>query len=137
MTSERVTKIRPLAIAVIRKGNKVLAVEDFDKKKNQVFYRLIGGGIEFGEMAKDAVLREIKEEIGLDATVIKQLPTVENIFEFNGKSGHEIIIPFEVELSDDDMQKDDFTMIEPEFKGYSFKFIEITEDKKIYPEFIL
>lgn len=39
--------IRPLAVAVIRYQGKILAVRGVDHVKNEVFFRLPGGGIEF------------------------------------------------------------------------------------------
>ncbi|MFI3241867.1 MAG: NUDIX domain-containing protein [Alphaproteobacteria bacterium] len=126
--------IRSIVVAVIKKDNKVLAMPCFDKIKNEVFYRLPGGGIEFGEKAQTALKREFLEEIGINVNIEKQLPTVENIFEFNGKNGHEIVIPFEATLDDEEMLKDKFSMIEKEHEGKFIEFIEITKDKRIYPE---
>ena len=47
--------IRPLAVAVIRYQGKILAVRGVDHVKNEVFFRLPGGGIEFGETAEAAL----------------------------------------------------------------------------------
>lgn len=52
----------------------------------------MGGGIEFGESAADAAIREFKEEMNTDIEVGSYLHTFENIFIFNGKPGHEIVI---------------------------------------------
>lgn len=130
-------KIRPLVLALIRKGNKVLLNKGYDAKKKEYFYRLPGGGIEFYETAEDALRREMREENNLEIIIKKKLDVVENLFEFNGRKGHEIIFVFEATLSDEDMKKDRFPMIEPEFAGQFTEFIEITPDKKIYPTEIL
>ena len=50
--------IRPLSVAVIRKGRSFLAIPGYDTKKKKHFYRLPGGGIEFGERADEALKRE-------------------------------------------------------------------------------
>ena len=127
-------KIRPLALAIITKGNKILANKGYDIKKNEWFYRLPGGGIEFYEKAQDALKREIKEENGIDVIINKKLGVIENLFEFNGKKGHEIAIIFQAQLSDIDMLKDKIPLLEPEFEGCFSEFIEINSENKIYPE---
>lgn len=130
-------KMRVLAIAVIKKDNKVLAIKGYDEKKDEYFYRLPGGGIEFGEKAEQTLHREFMEELGLKIIIKKQLGVSENIFEFNGKKGHEIVIAFEATLENEQMQKQQFPMIEQEFEGKYAEFVEITPDKHIYPTGIL
>ena len=130
-------QIRPLGIAVIRKGNKVLALKGYDSKKEAYFYRLPGGGIHFCETAKDAVMRELKEEIGVDIQVIKPLPAVENIFEFEGNIGHELIFPFECKLPDSLSEQETFPMIEQQLETKSMEYVSIDSEIPIYPEGIL
>lgn len=126
-------KIRTLSLAVIRKGNKVLAMQGVDTAKNEHFYRLPGGGIEFGEKAEEALKREMKEELGLDVIIQKQLGVVENLFEFNQKKGHEIVFVFEATLSEDDLKKDKFSCVEEQLDGLTCEFVEIMPDNRIYP----
>jgi predicted acetyltransferase/ADP-ribose pyrophosphatase YjhB (NUDIX family) len=127
-------KIRPLALAIITKGNKILANKGYDNKKQEWFYRLPGGGIDFYEKAEDTIKRELKEENGIDVFVGKKLGVIENVFEFNGKKGHEIAIIFQAKLSDEDMAKDKIPLVEPEFEGCFSEFIEINSENKIYPQ---
>lgn len=129
--------IRPLGIAVIRKGNKVLALKGYDSNKDAYFYRLPGGGIHFCETAKDTVVRELKEEIGVDIQVIKPLPAVENIFEFEGNIGHELIFPFECRLPDSLSEQDTFPMIEPQLEKSSMEYVSLDSEFPIYPEGVL
>jgi NADH pyrophosphatase NudC (nudix superfamily) len=93
-------RIRPGAQAVVRRGDDILVVEGFDQAKPETFYRTIGGGIEFGERAEQALRREFIEELGAELTNIRLLGVLENIFEFLGQPGHEIIFMFEAELVD-------------------------------------
>jgi len=41
--------IRPIVLGLVIRDGKVLVREGYDTKKNQTFYRALGGGIEFDE----------------------------------------------------------------------------------------
>jgi|GEM_PF-6087287 NUDIX domain len=56
-------RIRALALALIWRGDELLLMEGDDPAKRQTFYRPLGGGVEFGERARDAVIREFAEEL--------------------------------------------------------------------------
>lgn len=71
--------IRPLAVAVIRYQGKILAVRGVDHVKNEVFFRLPGGGIEFGETAEAALKREFAEEFGVEVKIGRRLDVTENV----------------------------------------------------------
>ena len=60
------------------------------------FARAIGGGIEFGESAGEAVRREFEEELGVTLTNAEPLAVTENIFTVGGRPGHEIVHVFAV-----------------------------------------
>lgn len=87
--------IRPLALCIFRRNNELLVAEGYDSRKNETFYRPLGGGIEFGEYSWDAVRREIREEISEEIKNLSFLGTTENIFEYEGIPGHEVIFLFE------------------------------------------
>lgn len=55
------------------------------------YHRLIGGGVELGETHRDAVLREVEEELGARVDDLVSLGVVENIFWIDGVLGHEIV----------------------------------------------
>jgi len=93
-------KIRPLAICVFSRGNKILAAEGYDPLKKQTFYRPLGGGIEFGERSEETIHRELMEEIGAEVSDLRYLGTLENIFVFDGNQGHEIVQVYDGELKD-------------------------------------
>ncbi len=61
---------------------------------------LPGGHIEFGETGREALVREMKEETGLDATTGRFLGVVENSFLQHGKPHAEINLVYELSLSD-------------------------------------
>jgi ADP-ribose pyrophosphatase YjhB (NUDIX family) len=86
--------IRPLAICIFIHQGRLLVAEGYDPTKKETFYRPLGGGIIFGETGLDTIKREIREEIGAEITDLQYLTTMENIFTFNGKRGHEIVLVF-------------------------------------------
>jgi putative intracellular protease/amidase/8-oxo-dGTP pyrophosphatase MutT (NUDIX family) len=94
-------KIRPLALALLKnKKGQMLLHKAYDSLKKETFYRPLGGGIEFHESGKIAVEREIDEELGLKVTVHKLVETFENIFQYEGKPGHEVVMLYETEFKD-------------------------------------
>ena len=61
---------------------------------------LPGGHIEFGETARDALVREIREEMGVEATTGRFLGAVENSFIQHGKPHAEINLVFELKFAE-------------------------------------
>ena len=93
-------RIRALAICVFHRGDRILVFEGYDPVKGETFYRPLGGGIEFGESSESAVRRELKEEINVEIADLKCLGMLENIFTFNGKSHHEIVLIYDGTLTE-------------------------------------
>src|SRR5918996_4389604 len=87
-------QIRPIALCVFHHNNRILVFEGYDKVKDEIFYRPLGGGIEFGEKGTDAIRRELKEEINVDITDLEYLGMLENIYTFNGGSYHEVVLVY-------------------------------------------
>jgi putative intracellular protease/amidase/ADP-ribose pyrophosphatase YjhB (NUDIX family) len=95
-------KIRPLALALIRnKEGKYLFHKAHDKVKGETFYRPLGGGIEFSESGQIALEREIREELSQEVHVSELMASFENIFTFEGRRGHEIILLFPAKFKDE------------------------------------
>jgi 8-oxo-dGTP pyrophosphatase MutT (NUDIX family) len=94
--------IRPIAICVFLRNNKILVAEGYDPVKVEIFYRPLGGGIEFGESSKETICREIMEEINVEVEQesLRYLGAVENIFRFNGLPGHEIVLVYDGALKE-------------------------------------
>lgn len=56
--------------------------------------------MEFGEYGHQTIAREIKEEIGAEATNIRFLGTIENVFTFEGKPGHQVVLVYDGDFVD-------------------------------------
>src|SRR5690349_6932913 len=89
---------RPIVICLFRNEGRILADKGVDSVKGQEFYRPLGGMIEFGEHSIDAINREIFEETKQEVRNLKYLGALENIFTYEGKAGHEIVIVYDGEF---------------------------------------
>ncbi len=96
-------RIRPIAICVFRSDDHLFVLEGYDEFKPETFYRPLGGGIEFWETGRDAVTREIREEIGTEVDGLKAVGSLENIFVYGGERLHEIVLTFEGRFVDSAM----------------------------------
>ena len=103
-------RIRPLALCVFRRDDKIFVSQGYDTRADQTFYRPIGGKIEFGERGADAVMREAREELDADVVDLLYLGTLENIFTYEGEPGHEIVLIYDGRFADPDMNRDDLTL---------------------------
>ena len=92
------------ATALIVQNHKLLVTQDKGK------YYTIGGAIQVNERTEDAVVREVREELGVKAQAGPLAFVVENRFEQDGVSYHNIEFHFLVDLLEDaplTMQEDD------------------------------
>ncbi len=117
----REEKIRPIAICVCRDGIRILVAEGHDSKKGQTFYRPLGGTIEFGERGEETVRREFREEIRADLLEVRYLGMLENIFTYEGRRGHEIVLVYDGQLSDRSLYEKD--VISGDELGTPFKAV--------------
>jgi len=99
--------MRPNALVLIfnKLGDKLLAQKGEDKSTGLIFYRLFGGGIEFGETSLMAIRREIREELGFSIKNENLLKVIENVFEYNSKKNHEITFLYKGEISEEEFYK--------------------------------
>ena len=130
--------IRPLALGLLQRPDGALLLESgFDEVKNEMFYRLLGGGIEFGETGVEALQREFMEELGLGIQVEKPLGVNENIFTFNGTPGHQIILLYQCSFTDKEQyHQPDFPRLDAPDKKAVWRTPDTikAESAKLYPE---
>jgi 8-oxo-dGTP diphosphatase len=60
--------------AIIEKDGKILAAKRSDAQSHAGFWEFPGGKIDPGEDAQEAIIREIREELGTDVSIQAQLP---------------------------------------------------------------
>ena len=134
--------IQCVAHGLVLKGSKILAYKVEDKVEKRSFYRLIGGHIDFGESASDALKREFKEEIDEEIQIVKKLDVFENIFTYKGKSQHEFVSLFEIKfLSEKPYSKNVIIGHEGPHRTFKAKWIDFRDfdgiQKVFYPPEIL
>lgn len=83
-----------IARAYIEVGGKILLCKNVAREN----WYLPGGHIEGGESAPRALVRELNEELGVPATIVRFLGASENMFGPKGDQTQEINLVFEVVL---------------------------------------
>jgi ADP-ribose pyrophosphatase YjhB (NUDIX family) len=122
------TQIGTKAVAVCRHGGRVLVERGYDRVADSRFYRAIGGHIEFGERAEQAVVREWREEYGLALLEPRLLGVVENVFTWEGRAGHEIVFCFDARVAEADVYgRDEVIGIDPNGKRHEAVWIPLVE----------
>ncbi|WP_341678075.1 NUDIX domain-containing protein [Niveibacterium sp. SC-1] len=82
------------AAVVVREGAVLL-----HRAEGDAFWALPGGRVEPGEIAADAVAREMKEELSAEVRAVRLVWVVENFFGYRGESHHEVGLYFLAEPS--------------------------------------
>ncbi|MBF9050395.1 NUDIX domain-containing protein [Roseobacter sp. HKCCD9010] len=91
--------IRAVAIGVVWRDDRILVAAVTDDNGHIKGWRPLGGGIEFGETAEAALVREFAEELQAQIKPIRQIAVMQNLFAHQGDRGHEIVFVIESELT--------------------------------------
>lgn len=127
----KIPKLRAEVMILNENHSKVLVQCDL----KETFYRFPGGSIEFGETAKETIMRELMEEYDLKIDVQELAVVNEDIFEWNNGKGHHCTLihwgTVEEIISNEIRHKEhpDIILI--------WKSIEKLKTKPTYPEGIL
>ena len=94
-------RIRPIALGVFANNGRILVSDSIDSVGGRRFHRPLGGGIEFGELAEEAIVREIREELDREITDVMLLGVLESRFTYEGRPRHELIFAFDARFVDE------------------------------------
>lgn len=83
-----------IARALIIKNRKILVCQTLGRE----YYFLPGGHIEFGETMREALKRELQEEMGARITALQFIGGIENLFDQNETKKHEVSFVFHVDI---------------------------------------
>lgn len=122
-------RIRPLSICLFRRGDRILVHEAADPVKGIRFARPLGGGIDFGEHSRDAVVREIREELGAEITNIDFVCMMESIYMYLGKPGHEIVFVYDARFVDESLYEQSALQVTEGKRSFKAKWRSLDELK--------
>ena len=123
--------------AIITHNNKLLAMHD----ECSPYFYLPGGRVKLHETAEKAVLREIKEELQINANIVRPLWLNQSYFieEVSKEKYHEICLYFLLDIEKTDLLKNErnFTILENNHT-HNFEWLpfDTLKNKYLYPNFI-
>lgn len=122
---------RRIVLGIFRRGRTVLVGEGYDRVKRERFYRPLGGGIEAGEIAQQALEREILEELGEHVQVLRFVGEIDNRFVYEGRPGWEVVQIFEAQF----LSPEAPTVEQVEAESWQLKWIPLDDlDAPLYPD---
>lgn len=98
-------KVKVLGVATRRDEFLVSNVQRDDGRITGV--RPLGGSVEFGETRVSALHRELMEELGTAIMITSPWSVLDNIFEHEGVTGHELISVARIQLMNSDYYEQD------------------------------
>lgn len=104
------------------------------------YYYLPGGRVKLHEIAEEAIIREIQEELNIDCKIIRPLWLSQSFFneDVDKLDYHELCIYFLVELLDKELYKKDKFILNEKNHTLEFEWLEFDrlKDEYLYPLFI-
>lgn len=119
---------------ILEYNNKILV-----KKNKTVDFGVIPGGrVKTLESGSETIVRELNEELGVDLSneSFKLISFIENFFNFNNKTYHELYFVYKVELSSDYGIKDCFENIDNNDSNFYWYTKEDFKQQNILPDIL-
>jgi 8-oxo-dGTP diphosphatase len=104
---------RPSAYGIVIKDDKILLSKQFGDK-----YDLPGGGLDLGEVPEEGVIREVKEETGIDVKNPKLLGLKNSFFQgshSDNKSYHSLMLYYSCECVGGELSTEGFDEWEKQY----------------------
>lgn len=123
--------------AMIISDGKILAMHD----ERSPYYYLPGGRVAIGETAENAVIREIREELGVTPKIVRPVWLNQAFFteDVNNLHYHELCIYFLMDITNTDLSSrgKNFTTNEGD-RIHTFEWLEFAQlkDEYFYPVFL-
>lgn len=123
-----IPRIRLAAACLLRHADRLLVIEAFDAATHEVFYKAIGGGIEFGETGEECLRRELREELHAEIDQICYLGTAEHIYTLDHQVGHVVLLLYTARFVDPAFyQIETLTGHEPEGRTYQARWLPLDD----------
>lgn len=122
--------------AIILRDGKVLMARN--PREKRAFYYSVGGRVKFGESLTDAVIREVKEETGVDCEIDRLAAVHENFFsDDDGVPFHEVAVFFVIKPCEELMNLQSGKLTDQADAG---EYLEWVDPRRcgvtVYPEFL-
>jgi 8-oxo-dGTP pyrophosphatase MutT (NUDIX family) len=115
-------KLRPRSLGVIQKGDKYLAfIKNYGNSAGKITW--VGGGVDFGELPVEALMREVKEELGYtEVKILKDLGCLNHFYETSEYGVAAMTFGFLIEVLD-------YNKIEAEIDDGRYSLVELTKQE--------